>query len=108
MGTYDLNCTFEEFCVRYQDIYMNNHHTLPQVHYTGGNEIDLLIPLEKLQQMWPLVHERYPTYINPQVGEHTHASKRGSWESYYTPELKKTMLNLLQDDLALYEEACGN
>lgn len=102
---YYLNMPFEEFCEVYENTYETNIHTIPQIFYKGGQDIDFLYKYEELDRAWYDLHKMFPDLIKEKIREVGHKSKHGPWEEYYTKELRKKMEKLLVEDLELYEEA---
>ena len=95
---------FEDFCKHYLENYQTNIHTIPQVFYKGGQEINLLYPIEKIDLAWEALHDLFPEYVNPTI-QKTHESSRGHWNYYVYPSLQRKMMKVLGADLELYEEA---
>ena len=102
---YYFKMSFEEFCEAYEKNYEFNIHTVPQIFYKGGQDLDLLFRIEDIKKGWYELHKEFPDLVKPEISAIGHKSKRGPWQEYYSPELRKTMEDLLGEDLALYEEA---
>ena len=96
--------SLEDFCKHYIENYERNIHTIPQVFYKGGQDINLLYPIEKLDLAWSALHDLFPEYTNPTI-QRTHESGRGPWEDYVYPSLNRKLMKVLGPDLELYQEA---
>lgn len=93
--------TWDEFYPVFVDKYEHNIHTMPQVEYTGGHEIDYLVAIEDLNNWWE--HNRglfvLPSLLNQ------NASLHQPWEELVNNSQRETIESIFDKDLNLYRRS---
>ena len=101
---YKREMTFDEFLEHLLENYEKNVHTQKQVDFIGGQEIDYLIPIEKLAEFWPTIEKEFNL---PALSE-KHANRSAvekPWASYYTEESRAKAEHVFKEDVELYNLA---
>ncbi len=101
---YTREMTFDEFLHNLLKRHSENCHTIKQIEYTGGHEIDYLIPIEKLNEAWPEIAKRYNLKAL-EVDKRNASNRNGGWEEYYTDEQRELAEEVFKEDLELYNLA---
>jgi len=99
---YRLNMTFEDFLKIVLVKHQENNHTQKQIDFTGGHKIDILCPIERLDDCWKEVQRNFNMGPLPQA---FNASKHEPWQTYYTTEQRRQAENVFAEDLELYLKA---
>ena len=102
---YKLNMTFEAFLEVVLRRYAENWHTEKQVVFTGGFTMDELCPLEKLNDRWPRLAERFGL---GQLPERYNPSAHNKWDEYYTTETKESVEKVFKEDVELYKQSIND
>jgi hypothetical protein len=98
LGVYQ-GMEFEEFVdVISSDPSVNPHFDF-QIGFLGGQEMDEVCPMERLNERWKTLSQEFN--LNP-LPDKYNSSKRGNWEQYYSNNLKQNTLKVFKEDLDLY------
>ena len=97
---YSRTMSFSEFLDHLLEHHDKNVHTMKQIKFTGGQDIHILIPIEKLNEKWPELVEAYG--LSPFQNSLANSSQHEDWMSYYTPEQRVQTEEVFQEDLNLY------
>jgi len=100
---YKRDMTFSDFLDHVLEHHEENVHTARQVLFKGNQEIDLLVPVEKLNDVWPDVAKRFN--LSNLEEKHANRSTHNHWEDYYS-EVERDIAELVfKEDLDLYNLA---
>ncbi len=81
-----------------------NAHTRAQVEFAGPHHIDVLCPLERLQEAWEVLRGLFQ-YLHPLTV--SHQSQRTNWQTYYTPSQRNRAEQVFANDMRMFEQAQG-
>ena len=98
---YKKDMSFSEWLDFCLDKYGENVHTDKQILFTGGHEIDFLVPLEDLDEAWKLLSGRFKL---PSM-KRFNASIHKPWEEYYDHKQKAAAEIVFSEDMELYNKA---
>lgn len=102
---YKREMTFNQFLEHLLKNYEKNVHTQKQVDFLGGQDIDILIPIEKLQEVWPSIMTKWHVKaLDERLANHSY---HDPWETFYTPEQRKLTEETFKEDLDIYNLARG-
>ena len=100
---YKRDMLFNEFLDHLLVHYDENVHTKKQADFTGGNHIDILIPIDKLNDAWPRIAAKYNLDSLKEV--QANKSNHSGWEEYYTTEQRERAEQVFKEDIELYNLA---
>ena len=100
---YYREMSFDEFLNHLLEHYNKNVHTIKQIDFAGGNEIELLIPMEKLSSAWPCIAKTYR--LSTFREDRANKSKHEDWQMYYSEGQRNKAEQVFEEDLDLYNLA---
>lgn len=80
-----------------------NIHITDQYKFAGDKKIDMLTPIERLDEHWEILRTKF-TYLPEMI--HENPTDHKEWWWYYTDKERAEMEELFMTDKVLYSVAC--